>query len=103
MRESRDITKPLPGFWMIKLVKNGPEVPACIRLVHTTADPDCLSNLMDRSPFLAAWIGNRTASLDEVWQRKGRAITAEEYDLRIRELSGDPTQPIDRLTVQLPF
>jgi hypothetical protein len=66
---------PQPGYWMIRLVSGGPEVPACICVVQTLHEPGIPENLMERSPFLAAFILGKPAGLDEVWKRRGREST----------------------------
>ena len=111
MRETRDITKPQVGFWMVKLVKGGTEIPACIRMLITTAEPGNLENAMERSGALAAFIGGKSVPMDEVWLRRGRPITASEYERAINDLrwsletdrSADPLRPINHLTARLPF
>ena len=111
MRETRDITKPQTGFWMVKLVKGGTEVPACIRLLTTTTEPGNPENVMERSPALAAFIGGKAVPMDEVWLRRGRSITAAEYERALNDLrwgleterSTDPLRPINHLTARLPF
>lgn len=95
-RAPRRIDKPEPGFWMLKLGRNTPEVPACIRLVQATFEPGEPTNLMDRSPSLVALIRGKIVPLSEVWERRGRAITEQEYDYQLRlahwaDETGEPT------------
>lgn len=79
MNQGRRIDRPEPGHWAIRLVKGGPEVGACIRWEHTTAEPGRPTNMMDRSPFLAAYINGEPVALQDVWTRRGRHITPDEY------------------------
>jgi hypothetical protein len=73
---------PQPGFWLIKLVKNGPPVPACIRWVQTTHEPGNADNPMERSRFLAAEINGQPVDIDRVWLVRGREIDGGEYRYR---------------------
>ena len=56
-----------PGARWIKRRRKGPPVLGEIRWVHTTEEPGCPENKMDRSPFLAAFIDGKPVALDEVW------------------------------------
>jgi hypothetical protein len=95
-------------------VSGGPEVPACICVVQTLHEPGIPENLMERSPFLAAFILGKPAGLDEVWKRRGREIDRGEYDYRVddarwakafapREAIARPRQRVDWLDQPLPF
>ena len=86
-RTPRRIDKPEPGFWLMRLRKGAPEVPAAIKLIHTRYEPALPTNLMERSPFLAAFIRGEAVSLSDVWERRGRPITEAEYEYQLR-LSG---------------
>ena len=91
---------------MIKLGKDRPEVPACIRLIQTRAEPGNPDNAMIRSPSLAAFIAGKPVGLDEVWTVRGRGITEAEYERALNDLQWDGTDgtiPIDRLKSRLPF
>lgn len=57
---------PYPGFWMLRVVYNGPLVAARIYLAHTTADP-VSGEPMDRSPHVAAQVGLDDVDWREVW------------------------------------
>ena len=114
MTEPRVIDKPREGFWLIKLVKNGPEVAAAIILEHTTYEPGNALNRMDRSATLAAYIDGHPCHIDEVWLRRGRPIDEREYRFRIRDTAwlrehapddpgANPKTAIDSLTVKPPF
>lgn len=71
---------PQPGYWKIRLVAGGPFVPACIRLVQTTHEPGRRDNIMERSPFLAAFILGEPDDLQLVWSHRGAEITKQEHD-----------------------
>lgn len=112
MKETRDITAPQPGFWMVKLVKHGPEVPASIQRLPVADEPG--NPREDHSTYLAAFINGEPVDTDHVWLRKGRAITEAEYRYQIADQrwcranapeqpKADPTKPIDPLTAPLPF
>ena len=103
---ARDITRPEPCFVALRLVKNGPEVPACIQWVQTRAEPGNFVNLMDRSGFLCAYIAGELVSPYQVWERRGRPITEADYkfllsDMRwasrhaVHEPIANPKQPVD--------
>lgn len=83
-RTPRRIDKPEPGFWMLRLKKGGVEVPAAIKRVQTAFEPGNPTNLMDRSPFMAAFIRDEVVALPEVWERRGRAVTETEYEYQLR-------------------
>lgn len=73
------------GYWMIRRVKDGPEVPAMIQIVHTRFEPAEPSNIMpERSPFWIARIGFDYVPIDHVWLRKGRTITKDEYEYQMK-------------------
>lgn len=98
------MAKPEPGFWAIRLVRDGPEVPCCI-LEHETRFPG------DR---LAAYIMGERCEMHEVWHRRGRAITKADHDFMVADLTwlrtwkpndpmADPTKAIDPLKAPPPF
>lgn len=110
----RHASQPEPGYWLVRLVKGGPRVPAAIRIVHTTREPGEESNRMDRSPFIAAFIAGDPVSIDDVWHRRGEPITEADYNFRVADVrwaqqhaSDEPqTQPrkkIDLMQAKLPF
>lgn len=113
---SRDLTHPQPGFWLIRTVKGGPRVAACIKIVCTTAEPGQPDNDMHgtRSPFLAAFVLGEPVDLDRVWLTRGEPITEHEHDFRVRDAAwvrqyrpsepmAQPHKPIDLLQAPLPF
>ena len=104
---------PQPGFWLVRLAKGGPQAPAAIVRVHTTAEPGNPSNAMERSPFLAAFIAGEPVDLDAVWLLRGEPITEAEYRFRVADIEhakawrpddprGKPREAVDWQTV-LPF
>jgi hypothetical protein len=82
MSDERAVSMPTEGHWLIRLVRNGPPVPACIRLVQTTVEPGEPTNHMERSPFLAAFINDEPVAIDRVWLVRGRPINEGEYRYR---------------------
>ncbi len=113
MSAPRRIDRPEPGFWLVRLVRNGPPVPAAIMWVQTTHDP-VTGEPMDRSRFLAAYIDGKPVGLDDVWLRRGTPIDEAEYRFRLAdaawarehvpsEIAANPKRSIDPLSVPLPF
>lgn len=109
----RRIDQPECGHWMLRLVKNGPLVPAAIMRVHTTRHPET-DEPMERSPFLAAFIAGRPAAIDDVWLYRGQPITEAEYRFRVADLEwavehaphepiANPRRPVDLATMAPPF
>jgi len=91
---------------MIRLVKGGPEVPACIQYEQTTHEPGNPENVMERSAILTARIRGDVVPTDRVWLRRGRPITKAEYDFQIAdaqwaakyapaEPKASPDKPVD--------
>ncbi len=114
MEAPRRIDRPEPGAWMIKLVRHGPEVAARIFVAHTLHEPGDPSNVMDRSPFLAAEIAGEPVDLYRVWETKGRAITGAEYRFQLADAAwarahspatpkANPRAPIDHMSAPVPF
>lgn len=110
----RDITRPAPGFWMIRLVRGGPEVPACIVYETTTHEPGDPSNQMERPGCMQAYISGEPVALHVVWETRGRAITSQEYAYQIADQrwheanapvapKANPTDAIDLNNCPLPF
>lgn len=108
----RDISRPRPGYFTVKLAKGGVLVPARIwRLCHCTPvggpnnRPHDWSPLCDRFPPLYAEIDGKPASVDRLWT-SGREIDKAEYDYMVANTQwarqytpGDPIanprQPVD--------
>ena len=82
---TRQVDRPLPGFWAMRLARHGAEVGACIAIVQTLVDPDFPDNLMERSPFMVAFLNGAVADPYEVWTRKGREITEAEYQHLVKD------------------
>lgn len=112
----RSMLEPELGYWLIRLVKNGPLMPACIVWHETLFEPDYPENRMDgtRPRFLSAMIADEVVSLDRVWLTKGEEITEAEYKWRCAdrawaleyasdEAIANPRKPVDRATIPLPF
>lgn len=111
---SRRIDRPECGFWLLRLVKGGPEVPARIYRQTTTCEPGNAENAMDRPGFLVAEISGEPVEIESVWHRRGREIDSYEYAValesqihdrifRPQSPSANPTKRIDLLTTALPF
>ena len=107
---------PQPGWWLVKLVKGGPTVAACIRLVLTEFEPDFPQNDMrgTRSPFLAAFVNDEPVDMDRVWLTKGEPITEAEYAFRVadakwaaehapNEPAAQPHKAVDLRQIPIPF
>ena len=84
MIDARPLSMPAPGYWLIRLVKNGPPVAASIRWVETTVEPGVPENDMagTRSRFLVAYINGEPVDIDRVWLVRGHPIDAAEYRYR---------------------
>lgn len=77
------VAGPRPGYWMIRLAKGGAEVPAAI--VQCPHEPGEPGNLLDTGPVLVGTIVGRRCDPLDVWLAPGRAITRQEYAMRIIE------------------
>jgi hypothetical protein len=106
MKLSRDISRPQPGYWLIKLGKGRPWTPCCILRLKTRHEPGEPSNPMERSSFLAAFINGEAVNLDDVWLKRGRAISKAEHDYQVADVAwlmqyapddpkGRPTEAVD--------
>lgn len=86
-----------PGYWMIRLHGRGIPTPAAIVWLHTTVEPGNPDNLMERSPYLGAFIAGEPARIEDVWHRRGPEISAEEYAYQVELVlwcrEYDPTAP----------
>lgn len=114
MDERRDISRPQEGYWLVRLVKKGPLVPAAIIREHTTAEPGNPTNKMERSPTLAAYIAGNPCDIDKVWLRRGAPISEAEYKYQVadgewarsyapNDPKAEPNKPIDLLKSRTPF
>lgn len=97
---------------MIRLVKNGPEVPACIVRKATEHEPGDPSNVMERSAHLVAYVAGDPVEPSAVWEIRGREITEPEYRYQLADLQwrrqyeprrAEPTIAIDLATEPSPF
>lgn len=112
----RRMDRPEPGYWLMRLVRNGPRMPAAIFWHETTGEPGEPENTMHgtRPRFLSAMIAGKVVALDDVWLRRGDTITKAEYDFRVAdaewsrqhaldEPQAQPHKPINYMTAPLPF
>ena len=85
MNEDRRIDRPEPGFFKMKLVKNGPWVPALIFLpcpIHEPyggTHPDDWGTHRDRSRQYRAIVAGEEADVLKVWTW-GKKIAQSEHD-----------------------
>jgi len=109
------------GFWLVrarlgraenKTVIWGPASPACIVRLHTRHEPGHPENLMERSPFFAAFVSGEPIGLYDLFPttdheqerifRVERAISQPHYDRLMREIA--EARRADRyLPMALPF
>lgn len=110
----RAIDQPKTGWWLMRAVKKGPEVPASIQWEETTHEPGNPENLMERSPILTARIDGRLVAWDRVWNWNKREIPESEFRFRTadaawarahapHEAAANPTKPVDWMQTPLPF
>lgn len=83
----RRIDSPVPGFYLLRLVPGGPEVPACL----------CFEADATGAKVMVAYILNKPVSIAEVWHRRSRVIDQDDYrlamakyDYETRWLPGSP-------------
>lgn len=69
--DRRVIQRPQPGWWMVKLVRRGPFVPARIWLDGDALRAEVIDEPVD--PL-------------EIWHRRGVAITESEFRFRVEEI-----------------
>lgn len=111
----RQLEKPEEGFWIVRCVKGGPLVPACIVMLSTWFEPEVPENRdMERPSHLGAYISGQPVATREVWLRRGRVITREQYDALIAEIRENisanrydprttPFRTVDLSRVAIPF
>lgn len=88
---ARDVTRPEPGFFLIRLVKGGPKVAA--RITHKPARDPLTGETLDRSPWWAAEINGEPAGepsiqpTDEVLRiwHYGEPVTEDEYRYQLAD------------------
>ena len=107
---ARDITRPAQGWWLLRLVRGGPLVPACIRYEATQHAPGEPDNPIERPGCLVAYIAGQPVPLHDVWERKGQEIDGQEYAYQLAVLlwrqqheAADPLAPFDPATAPAPF
>lgn len=82
---SRDITKPQPGYWLVKLADKT-LVPAMIGFEQTTHEPGDPSNVMERPAHMVAYIAGVPVDPQGLWETRGTEISADEYQRALDEL-----------------
>lgn len=108
------IKQPGTGYWMMRAVKGGPEVPASIQWERTEHEPGEPGNLMDRSPVLTARIAGDIVSWDRVWNWTKREIGRAEHDYRLADMAwakanrpdlpiANPRKKLDLMQAEIPF
>lgn len=89
---------PRPGWWMVRMVRGGPEIPAAIVVVQTTHEPGDPENVMDRSPMLVGYLAGEQVSPARIPWQYGRQIDRAEYEHQVSLLrwaqDHEPDHPI---------
>jgi hypothetical protein len=94
---ARVLIRPEPGFYVMRLARGAPLVPALIYQlcpmvmpqpsVAGEPHPDDWCRPLDRSPKYRAQIDGKPIAIDQVWTARSlRAISPAEYQFRIGEL-----------------
>ena len=117
-----------PGYWLVR-ARTGPRqwgalVPAAIMLVQTKAEPGEPENIMDRSPFVAAFVAGEPVSIYSLQQethtfgeriyRTEKVIDRAEHDYRVADLrwaqehapdepQAQPHKTLDLMQAPMPF
>jgi hypothetical protein len=113
-RAQRLIGRPLPGYWAVRLRSRAVEVGARIYWHQTTHEPGEAQNEMERSRILSAEINGERVNPQDLWERRGRAISEAEYRYLIADRAwaatyaptdpaADPAQPVNLATAKPPF
>ena len=119
--EPRVLLRPRPGFYVMRLRRAAPLVPAMIYqlcpmvMPQPTAlygpDPEEWCRPLDRAPRYGALINSRRALIDRVWTARSlRPVSPEEYAFRIGPLrrwaranpampEARPDEPVDLATL----
>lgn len=103
----RDPNDPKPGYWLIRLGKQTPLVPCCIRAEPLQAGADA-TNVVNG---LTARILDDVVPMHQVWERRGIPITQAEYEFQIADYrhaaehrpgdpKANPRQPVDWLKMK---
>lgn len=111
---NRAISPPGTGYWLMKAVKGGPEVPASIQWERTECEPGEPDNQMDRSPILTARIASKIVAWDRVWNWTKREIPRADHDFRMADMIwakqyrpdlpiANPTKKLDLMQAEIPF
>src|SRR5258708_3394824 len=96
-RQPRVLVRPLPGFYVMRLKRGAPLVPALIYQLcpmvvpQPTAvdgpDPDDWCRPLDRAPRYAALIDGQPSPIERVWMARAlRPVSPEEYAFRLGPL-----------------
>lgn len=116
--EPRIIDRPRPGYWLARVVRNGPLVPVAIVKRAVPHEPGREWNVMGeetRSPTLVGMIGDEIVGPERIWHcSPEREIDATEFEFRRAELrwleryrpddpAGRPFEQVDPMTVPLQF
>lgn len=110
----RLVEQPGTGWWLMRAVKGGPEVPASIQWERTECEPGNSGNLMDRSPILTARIAGKLVSWDRVWNWVKRPISRADHDYRLADMAwaaqhrpdlpiANPHKRLDWMRAEIPF
>lgn len=101
-RETRTINEPQPGYWLVRLNRHSPWLPAriwrpCCCTIHGEKEhdwqPDC-----DRFAPLRAEVDGIGVTPLSVWHQRGRSISRKDYEdhLFAREINPDRhNEPVD--------
>lgn len=121
MTQPREISKPRPGLFKLRLVRGGPWVAA--RIVHMAARDPVTGEALDRSPLWSAYVNDELlaepspdyveAKVNRIWEY-GRPIDLAEYKFLLAQHrhaaryepnhpAADPRRAIDPLTSPPPF
>ena len=114
----RSMDAPESGYWLIRVVKSGPVVPARIwtgrEPEHEGLPIDLWPNSETRILGIFAEIAGKPVDVDRVWHSKGVAITKEEFAFRMADHrwaathaphlpEAQPEKPIRVADVPVPF
>lgn len=116
-----------PGYWVVRFLvakrRWGPHCPACIIRLQTWHEPGLAENLMERSPFFAAFVSGEPVGIWDIQAsthttgricRVEREITRGEYERLMLPIyaarradrylpAALPFQPVRVDQVEIPF